>query len=263
MKSLLTVLLVVSLMPVLVAAQATRRPARAANPSVELKKLEGDLFDAIVKRNTARLEALFAVDCSAVDRNGSLIDRKELISQISSGAFKFDSIASREFGLRLYGQTAIVSGAATYTRAGAAPQDIRHTAVWVKRLGRWQLASWQTTPVIVKGKLVTTESGLQYEDLVVGTGASPLAGQNVTVHYTGTLENGTKFDSSTDRGQPFQFRIGTGRVIKGWDEGVMTMKVGGKRKLIIPPSLGYGARGIGPIPPNSTLIFEVELLGID
>lgn len=85
----------------------------------------------------------------------------------------------------------------------------------------------------------------------------------VTVHYTGTLENGTKFDSSVDRGQPFIFPIGVGKVIKGWDEGVMTMKVGGKRKLIIPASLGYGAKGAGGVvPPNATLIFEVELLGV-
>ena len=86
----------------------------------------------------------------------------------------------------------------------------------------------------------------------------------VTVHYTGTLQNGKKFDSSVDRGQPFQFAIGTGRVIKGWDEGVMTMKVGGKRRLIVPPELGYGALGRRPtIPGNSTLIFEVELLGVN
>jgi peptidylprolyl isomerase len=98
---------------------------------------------------------------------------------------------------------------------------------------------------------------------VVGNGASPQAGQTVVVHYTGTLENGTKFDSSVDRGQPFRFNIGVGQVIKGWDEGVMSMKIGGKRKLIIPPQLGYGSRAIGPIPPNSTLIFEVELLGIE
>ena len=107
-----------------------------------------------------------------------------------------------------------------------------------------------------------TGSGLKYVDEVVGTGESPSPGRIVRVHYTGRLENGTKFDSSVDRGQPFEFPIGVGAVIKGWDEGVMTMKVGGKRKLIVPPDLGYGADGVGPIPPNSTLIFEVELLGV-
>jgi FKBP-type peptidyl-prolyl cis-trans isomerase len=109
---------------------------------------------------------------------------------------------------------------------------------------------------------IATTTGLRYVDEVVGNGASPSPGRIVTVHYTGWLENGTKFDSSVDRGQPLEFPIGTGRVIKGWDEGVMSMKVGGKRKLIIPPSLGYGARNLGRIPPNSTLIFEVELLGV-
>jgi peptidylprolyl isomerase len=111
--------------------------------------------------------------------------------------------------------------------------------------------------------VVTTPSGLQYIDLVEGTGATPQKGQTVSVHYTGTLENGRKFDSSRDRGQPFEFPIGAGRVIKGWDEGLSTMKVGGQRRLIIPPELGYGARGAGGvIPPNATLIFDVELLGI-
>ena len=112
-------------------------------------------------------------------------------------------------------------------------------------------------------KMVTTDSGLQYEDIKEGDGASPQKGQTVVVHYTGTLENGKKFDSSRDRGQPFSFRIGVGEVIKGWDEGVGSMKVGGQRKLIIPPDLGYGARGAGGvIPPNATLVFDVELLDI-
>ncbi len=115
----------------------------------------------------------------------------------------------------------------------------------------------------VDTKTVTTDTGLMYEDLVVGDGASPTAGQTVIVHYTGWLTNGTKFDSSVDQGRPFTFPIGQRRVIKGWDEGVLTMKVGGKRKLTIPPDLGYGARGAGGvIPPNATLVFEVELLGL-
>jgi peptidylprolyl isomerase len=112
------------------------------------------------------------------------------------------------------------------------------------------------------GVEVTTPSGLKYIDEVVGTGQSPRTGQTVTVHYTGTLENGTKFESSVDKGQPFPFRIGTGTVIPGWDEGVMTMKPGGKRKLIIPPDLAYGAQGRPGIPPNSKLIFEIELLSV-
>ena len=109
----------------------------------------------------------------------------------------------------------------------------------------------------------TTPSGLTIEDVTVGSGAAATAGQDVTVHYTGWLTNGTKFDSSKDRNDPFVFPLGGGRVIKGWDEGVQGMKVGGKRKLTIPPALGYGARGAGGvIPPNATLVFEVELLGI-
>ncbi|HEX5855913.1 MAG TPA: FKBP-type peptidyl-prolyl cis-trans isomerase [Thermoanaerobaculia bacterium] len=118
-----------------------------------------------------------------------------------------------------------------------------------------------------ESKMKTTPSGLQYEDTKEGTGASPKTGQTCVMHYTGWLwENsakGKKFDSSVDRGQPFEFKIGQGMVIKGWDEGVATMKVGGKRNLLIPPGLGYGARGAaGVIPPNATLLFEVELLGV-
>jgi FKBP-type peptidyl-prolyl cis-trans isomerase FkpA len=115
---------------------------------------------------------------------------------------------------------------------------------------------------------ITTASGLQYEEITVGDGQEAKAGDDVTVHYTGWLQNedgsaGKKFDSSKDRGDPFEFALGAGRVIKGWDEGVQGMKIGGVRKLIIPANLGYGARGAGGvIPPNATLIFEVELLEI-
>ena len=124
-----------------------------------------------------------------------------------------------------------------------------------------------STAATAQGKATTTPSGLQITDSKVGTGASPKPGQICVMHYTGWLyeggAKGKKFDSSVDRGEPFEFPIGTHRVIPGWDEGVATMKVGGKRTLIIPPQLGYGERGAGGvIPPNATLIFEVELLGV-
>ncbi|MBN4665031.1 FKBP-type peptidyl-prolyl cis-trans isomerase [Pandoraea nosoerga] len=111
--------------------------------------------------------------------------------------------------------------------------------------------------------IITTDSGLQYDDLQVGDGAEATPGKTVTVHYTGWLTDGQKFDSSKDRNDPFAFVLGGGMVIRGWDEGVAGMKVGGKRKLVIPPELGYGARGAGGvIPPNATLVFEVELLDV-
>mgnify|MGYP001353332493 CR=1 FL=1 len=119
------------------------------------------------------------------------------------------------------------------------------------------------------GEVVETDTGLKYIDIMEGKGTSPQAGQRVSVHYSGWLydetqpENkGEMFDSSRKKGQPFGFVLGVGSVIKGWDEGVLSMRVGGQRELIIPPELGYGASGIGPIPPNATLLFEVELLDI-
>lgn len=120
--------------------------------------------------------------------------------------------------------------------------------------------------VIAQSKMTTKPSGLKYADLTVGKGQEAKAGDTVKVDYTGWLyqkgTRGAKFDSSKDRDKPFIFTIGEGKVIKGWEEGVKGMKVGGKRELIIPPSIGYGARGFGPIPPNATLNFEIELLGV-
>jgi peptidylprolyl isomerase len=120
-----------------------------------------------------------------------------------------------------------------------------------------------SSPMKVSGQPTTTASGLQYWDIVVGTGATAAPGNSVKVHYTGFLTTGEKFDSSRDRGEPFSFPLGAGQVIKGWDEGVAGMKVGGQRQLRIPRQLGYGAAGAGgAIPPNATLIFDVELLEV-
>ena len=122
----------------------------------------------------------------------------------------------------------------------------------------------ENTPVVENNNMQENVTELKIEDLVVGTGAEAVAGKLISVHYTGTLTDGTKFDSSVDRGAPFEFTLGTGQVIQGWDQGFAGMKVGGKRRLTIPSSLGYGDAGTpgGPIPPKATLIFEVELLEV-
>ena len=147
------------------------------------------------------------------------------------------------------------------------PAAISHaTAIAVSVSNISQHQSIQNTVAIAiqkSTKTITTPSGLKYTRLKDGKGATPKAGQAVFVHYTGTLTNGKKFDSSRDRGQPFSFKVGAGQVIPGWDEALSTMKVGERRKLTIPPKLGYGAAGAGGvIPPNATLIFDVELLKI-
>lgn len=246
------------------AGQGKAAGAPAVGVEAQLKKLEREWFAAVVKNDAATLKRIFADDFTAISSDGTFVNKAEMVAMFSSGKFKLDEIRSDEFKVRLYGMTAVVTGRSTYIREGKPLGTSSHTEVWVKRAGVWKAVSWASIPLkasVLGAKAVTTESGLKYEDIVVGTGVSPQPGHQVTVHYTGTLEDGTKFDSSLDRGQPFTFPIGAGRVIKGWDEGVMTMKVGGKRKLVIPPQLGYGARGAGGvIPPNATLVFEVELL---
>jgi len=262
------------------AAPVKARLAQAENVEAELKRLEIEWFAAITKNDTATLNRIFADDFRALSPDGSFLSKTEMTGLLTSGRVKLDEIRVDEFKLQLYGNTAVVTGRATYIRNQQALGQDGHIEVWVRRTGpggkeNWQALSWTSIPFIkqtiakstnqapapqaVEG---TPEKGLKIEDLVVGVGISPQPGQQVTVHYTGTLEDGTKFDSSRDRGEPFTFRIGVGKVIKGWDEGVMTMKVGGKRKLIIPPQLGYGSRATGPIPANSTLIFEIELLEV-
>jgi len=150
-----------------------------------------------------------------------------------------------------------------YTPKTAQGQQ-RNIYKWLVIIGPWVLslaAAYGIYHYLTRTK-VPQITELQIIDDVIGTGASPAQGKTVVVHYTGKLQDGTVFDSSRDRNQPFEFTIGVGQVIKGWDQGVMSMKVGGKRKLIIPPELGYGARQAGKIPPNSPLIFDVELLGV-
>jgi hypothetical protein len=245
---------------------APKRAAQAGAPALrqQLSKLERDWFKALADSDAAALNRLMAADYVGTGADGLTLTKAETLARLKSGALQFDAASAEDSSARAYGTTAVVTG-----RSSWGGKSYSHTGVWVRRPTGWQIVSWQATPLsalarIINGgkKVITTDSGLQYVDIVEGTGASPATGQIAVVHYTGTLENGQKFDSSVDRGQPFEFPVGAGRVIKGWDEGVASMKIGGKRQLIIPPDLGYGARGIGPIPPNATLIFEVELLGV-
>lgn len=247
---------------------ATTRKTAAPKPATEspISKLEKQFFEAVSAQDTAALERLIALDFLGTEADGQVLNKQAFIARNKTAAIQTGTPENGK--VRVVGSTGIATGQIIWSNQ----KPNRFTAVWLLRQGRWQLASWQATTLnsvlFVAQKLAggmkvnSTPSGLQYIDIVEGTGESPKTGQQVKVHYTGTLEDGTKFDSSVDRGQPFEFPIGVGRVIKGWDEGVMSMKVGGKRKLVIPAELGYGSRGIGPIPPNSTLIFDVELLGV-
>jgi peptidylprolyl isomerase len=238
-----------------------------AGVEAELKKLEREWFDAVVKGDAQTLDRILADGFAALYDDGSFIDK----TQTTDRSVRLDEIKSDEFKLQLYGDTAVVTGRATFIRDQKPLRQRNYLAVWVRRAAlsgvpRWQAVSWVSMPIkasVLGAKAVTTPSGLRYEDIVAGTGESPSPGKTVKVHYTGWLEDGSKFYSSFSRGdQPIGFPIGVGRMIKGLDEGVMTMKVGGKRKLVIPPELGYGAGGVGPIPPNSTLVYLVELRGV-
>lgn len=251
-------------------AAPTRRAAAPPSIPRQVEARQRQWLQAIVARDAAAAGLLLAEDLTVVNYDGTVLTRAGVLERMKENRLTLDAIETKEATVKPYGTAAVWQGKVTFVRQGTPLAEARVTALWVRRAGSWRLASLTSVPLASSGLSSTnfllgsremiTDSGLKYEDLVEGTGESPRAGQMVVVHYTGTLENGKKFDSSLDRGRPFEFAIGQGRVIKGWDEGVMSMKVGGKRRLIIPPSLGYGNRDLGVIPPNSTLIFEVELL---
>ena len=234
-------------------------------PEQVLKDLENKWNEAYKNGDKAALDRILDAQFVFTDDEANVFNKTQYLDAVSR--VKVESYRLDDLTVRVRGTTGIVAGRWTgkFTADGKETSVvIRFTDTFSKQPGGWRVIASQETRIgnsKAAGVEMTTSTGLKITDIVVGTGASPQTGQMVTVHYTGTLENGTKFDSSLDRGEPFIFQIGMGRVIKGWDEGVMTMKVGGKRKLVIPPELGYGARGAGRvIPPNATLIFEVELL---
>jgi peptidylprolyl isomerase len=271
-KRIVIVLTLILALVSLAAGQAKgRRPVGrpAAGADQVLKDLERKWMEGFKNRDREMLNRILADDFISTNDEGQVFNKAQYVEAVME-TLKVESYSLDDLTTRVYGDTGIVAGRWTgkFTVDGKPSGGaFRFTDTFVKRQGRWRVVASQDTRIKGNSSMngeITTESGLRYIDEVVGTGDSPKQGQMVTVHYTGRLENGTKFDSSVDRGQPLVFPIGVGRVIKGWDEGVMTMKVGGKRRLIIPPQLGYGASGAGGglIPPNATLIFDVELLGV-
>lgn len=265
MKKIFIISLAVAFFSLTIVAQ--KKPVRkAVKSATPISKIQAQLFDALQAQNAKLANALLAKDLQWVGTDGGVTTKAQLLAKLAKSKIEISKIENQK--TRNLGATILVSAEAITN----ANQPIHYLSVWTSRNGNWQLISWHATNLtsiaglvrkLAGGKKVTTtDSGLQYIDIEEGTGESPKNGQMVKVHYTGTLPNGLKFDSSVDRNEPYEFPLGLGRVIRGWDEGILTMKVGGKRKLIVPSTLGYGARGNGPIPPNATMIFDVELLGV-
>jgi peptidylprolyl isomerase len=277
MKRAGTVVLLMLSMASVGMAQTSKRitKGRPSKPSIAdaehtLREVNRQWAEALKNRDKDTLERILDDQFISTGDEGQVSNKRQWIDA-AMGTIKVESSSLADVTVRVYGDAGIVAGrwSGKFTVDGKEVRAaFRFTETFARNRGVWRAVASHESRIGPTGStqkdvgMTTTESGLKFVDTVIGTGESPKPGQMVTVHYTGTLENGTKFDSSVDRGQPYTFPIGIGRVIKGWDEGVMTMKVGGKRRLIIPPQLGYGTRGNRDIPPNATLIFDVELLGV-
>jgi peptidylprolyl isomerase len=272
-KTSINILLLVLLITLPAFGQSKARrggPARAAAATGEqaLLKAERDWNEAFKSGDKVALARYIADNFIFTDDQGNTYNKSQYVEAIT-GTVHVESYELTDLSARVEGNAGVVTGlwsGKLTIRGKTTAGRLRFTDTFVRRGTRWLVIASQDTRVVQRDKTmdnaITTPSGLKYLDEVVGTGVSPKPGQKVTVNYTGWFEDGTKFDSSYDQGGPIDFPIGVGQVIRGWDEALLTMKVGGKRRLVIPPDLGYGARGRGPIPPNATLVFEVELLGV-